>query len=383
MCFQIKKMKENIRYDVDGELNTLRIGFDKLDLSLNYQSDKQFRMWVNEVYFVAAADISQELGKLCEKRLSRFSVEQLLSWTLEEQKAWLFYGVTDHLYGMVGTRNMTEPRYIRIVMNCFIALGSYQKALDFVFHWRRIEPLKIKRKLDGMLINHYKKWTDGNYEKQNMAKDFDFLVRTEESGEEELNISYNLVIIKLYLIAVMSDHLAKRERFLAFMLGTHPRLGCNSNVMRIACLSPAVRLLAKYCGISSNPLGIPSSNISDISLAQNKSYLESLLRKVQSLNPHAIFSLIGDYSLRKLDFQSEEGFMSKHAVRASWSAGTWTRVILDKLQNSEKEMFIEMARKVINQPPGNVLSADYGAVQKTCDSVLAHLRLPPPPFDSL
>merc|ERR1712096_359992 len=113
------------------------------------------------------------------------------------------------------------------------------------------------------------------YEKEDMAQEFDlqtFVGSNSERASVELSIamSYCLVIIKLYVIAEMENHLSKRERFLTFMQGTHPRLGSHSNVIRIAGMTPAVRLISKYCDISTNPLNIPSIQISPSSLSLNQ-----------------------------------------------------------------------------------------------------------------
>ena len=356
-CFQIHKLLKKIVIESKEDIRELIFGFEHLDLSLNYGSAKQFKIWTDEVYS-SSYYISMQLRQLCEKRLSRLTVEQLLYWKMKEIKHSHYDGVND--YNFYRRRSITEISFILVGMNCLTALGRYQKALDFVSHWRRKEALDSEEEVERP-IQHYKNWVNGEYDKENITKKFDLFrfVTGEGSDVTELSIGYNLVIIKLYVIAVMKNHLSKRKSFLAFMQGTNPRLGEDSPVMKIACMSPAVRLIANHCGVSSNPLGVASNTISASSLAQNKLHLESLLTKLHALNPYAIFSMSGEYSLRKLDFQTEEEFMSHPSVQASWSAGTWTRVFFEKLEDSERDMFIQIARMVFKQPKSTELSDDH------------------------
>ena len=164
-----------------------------------------------------------------------------------------------------------------------------------------------------------------------------------------------MIIIKLHVIAVIKEHLIKRERFLAFMQGTHPRLGEFSDVRRITCITPVIKMIAEYSGVSTNILGVNSTRITASCLAQNKDNLADLMVKVQALNKHALFSMTGDYSLRKLDFLSEEDFMAKPAVQTSWRAGCWSRVLLENLNQSERDMLVHMAREAINHSSSNML----------------------------
>ena len=124
----------------------------------------------------------------------------------------------------------------------------------------------------------------------------------------------------------------------------------------LAGMTPAVRLIAQYSGISCNPLGVQSSTICVTLLDENMSNLDELLRKIHYTNPHALFSMIGDYSLRKWDFHSEEQFQALPGVQAGWMAGVWSRKILERLQDTEREFIVEMAKKVILTPLGGDLS---------------------------
>ena len=356
-CKLIAKMRKQTE-EISEDMTNLKTGYYALDLDLDYGSSSQFYTWVEDVHREAVCQIEYHLEEICKKRLHRLTVEKLLRWRMCDLKAFVFDGTTDFNYKKVGCRGMTEPIYIQECMNNFCALGRFQAALDWVSHWRRKELLEMKG--GEILVKHFKRWVDGDYVREDITEKFDFLrfICNEGSHVEELNISYNLVIIKLFVIANMKNHLHKRERFLAFMLGTHPRLGSDSQVMMLAGMTPAVRLIAKYCDISCNPLGIQSSTISASSLDQNLSQLDELLRKIHYTNPHALFSMIGDYSLRKLDFHSEEEFKALPGVEAGWMAGEWSRKILERLQDTERDMFVEMAKKVINTPVGDDLSPD-------------------------
>jgi len=347
-CRQIEMHIMNV-YEHPDDVNKLKLGFHNMDLTLEYSADEHFNGWLIFVYLEAASCLAWQYNFMCKKRMHSWTVKQLLKWKIEELKAFVFEGYTHHASGF---KSMSDPEDIPLVMNCLTALGRYQEALDCAGHWRKVDLLMMEPERDKLLVKHFRKWVVGDYEKEDITQEFDlqtFVGSNSERSSVELSIamSYCLVIIKLYVIAEMENHLSKRERFLTFMQGTHPRLGSHSNVIRIAGMTPAVRLISKYCDISTNPLNIPSIQISPSSLSLNQSHLTSLLEQIHSLNPHALFSMTGDYSLRKLDFQSEDQFLAIPAVQTSWSAGSWSRVMLERLQDKEREMLVGMARNII------------------------------------
>eukprot|EP00092_Neocalanus_flemingeri_P014527 GFUD01015674.1.p1 GENE.GFUD01015674.1~~GFUD01015674.1.p1 ORF type:complete len:406 (+),score=85.45 GFUD01015674.1:65-1282(+) len=350
-CLKIEKYRNNVE-EVPGHANELKRGFHSLDMTLDYKAeDVQFNLWLMFVYSDSATFLTRLYNQIFEKRKNYQAVEQLLKWKLEEMKAQIFQGFL--IQDAEDYKSMADLGCSHLVMNCLTALGRYQEALDFAAHWSKdsVELLEVGK--TDLLVKHLKTWVDGEYEKQDITKPFDLrLIDSRDLVDEGdieaiLSVGFSLVIIKLYVRAVMENHLSKRDRFLTFMHGTHPRLGSHSNVMRIAGMTPAVRLIAKYCDISTNPLGIPSNKISTSSVCSNELDLTSLLEQINDFNSHALFAMTGDYSLRKLDFQSEEEFLSKPEVKTSWNAGTWSRVILEKLEDKERVMLVGLAKDTL------------------------------------
>ena len=138
---------------------------------------------------------------------------------------------------MSGILDTTDTGFLHpcpSVMNCMVALGRHQEALDFAADWRKVVVTKDLVPENDELFGRFihKKWLD---ERQDIAQEFDLeRFATSSFG---LEVGYNLVIIKLHVIAVMENHLSKRERFLTFMQGTLPRLGSDSNVIMIASMT--------------------------------------------------------------------------------------------------------------------------------------------------
>ena len=353
-CFQIQKLKNNSKKEAEKEIIELITGFDKLDMSLEYKYDGQFKSWLDQKYQTSYF-LSRTLERLSEKRLHKLLVEQLLHWKLMEQKCFYLIQRHENLSEMNVTARMILEEYLK-PMNCLIALGNYQTALDYITHWRMRELLKENERVEG-LLTHYKAWVDGQYDSELLTDDIDLFrfVTTDGNDEKELTLCFNLIIIKLHVVAVIKEHLSKRERFLTFMQGTHSRLGEYSDVRRITCVIPVIKIIANYCGVTKASLGVSSTRITGACLAQNKDNLADLMVKVQTLNQHALFSMTGDYSLRKLDFLSEDDFLAKPAVQTSWSAGCWSRLLLENLNESERNMFVQMAREAINHSTQTIL----------------------------
>ena len=230
----------------------------------------------NRLDDAAGARILSDLyERMCKNkdRIGTAAVEQLLKWKWK-----------------LSTVSGLQEEGVPFVMNCMIALGRYQESLDFAAHWRKCIATRdlVPDNQESCAGLIYKKWLD---EKQDIAQKFD--LERFASPSLGLKVGYNLVLIKLHVIAVMENHLSKRERFLTFMQGKLPRLGSDSNVIRIAGMIPAVRLIAKYCDISANSLGIPSIKITRNSVAENRSHLISLLEQIHSLDPFALHSMFG------------------------------------------------------------------------------------------
>ena len=341
-CREIEKHIMNSEEHPD-DVNALKLGFYNLDTTLDYRGDEFFNGWLIFGYTESTSSLARLYKSLCQKNMNRHVV---------------FYGFTN----TTDFKFISDPEDSPLVINCLTALGRYQEALDYAAHCRKDDEVCMELDGDRLLVEHFGKWINGTYIKNDITEEINMLqfvasiedVTRVEVNWPQLSVGFCLVIIKMYVIAMMEKHLTKRERFLTFMQGTHPRLGRDSNVSMMAGMTPAIRLIAKYSDISTNTLGISSKSITTASLSNNQSYLRKLLEQIHSLNPHALFSMTGDYGLRKMDFESEDDFLAKPAVQASWFPGDWSRVILEKLQDKERGMLIGMARDIIKEQRTNM-----------------------------
>ena len=251
----IKKMKENIQ-KLNWNFPDLSKRFHEADVSISFTSNEVSRNFFLE-YSSSVTAISDQLEEMCENRINRVSVEEMLLWKLKELKISCFDERISE------SRFLIQPGIIQVVTKCLTLLGRFQEAMDWLAHWRREKVPEDLGTTKSRLIVWFRRWRDGKYEKQDLTEPIDFFryVTTDGTGEQELSLGFTLVTIKLWVIAAIRDHIKKREKFHSFIMGTHQRLGSRSSVLKISNCSPVIRTIAENCGVTTSILGVPSSSI--------------------------------------------------------------------------------------------------------------------------
>ena len=128
-CRQIANMR-NQTEEISEDMARLKIGYEALDLDLDYGSSSQFYTWVEDVHHIAIYQIVYHLEEICKKGLHWLTVKQLLWWKiLTIMQLVVKVGLNPCSYSC---------------LNYFCALGRFQEALDWAGHWIRKEPLVTK-----------------------------------------------------------------------------------------------------------------------------------------------------------------------------------------------------------------------------------------------
>jgi len=262
---------------------------------------------------------------------SKTALELSLSYRLQGLKVLLYQSDTTELYDGIDEFEWD------ILFN-YIALDKVQEAYDFMVFWtypdywavagRPFTPRQYQN------INYFLLWEQKRYIQGDPTRQLHLDQEVFRNIEAPRGLFLAMVLVKAKLLSQIHNFKKKKAQMEQFLVGTDPRLGRDSPILRIKNMDPVMRKITKYV-VPAKPNFLSGKVVQDV----EDSVAECLVRDLHMVNfidPHGLYALTGEQSLKAPQFES---YGKRAAVAAKLA-----KPIFNSMDN--KEVVVMLAKQV-------------------------------------